>query len=194
MDNETKSLELLLSQREHLLEDLSNINSVFHKTIFAFFTGIITLIAAESFLPISNRLVIMILMQIIIIITIFIQTILISGNIKRYYIWAIDDFIEKQYKINVLFYQGKISKDHTIGYKHLFPIITTSFTIITIVLIFWIITEYNFFEYICSNIVYNILVLLEFILIIFVMIYNFINKFRTPKEYLDCINHLNRKK
>lgn len=181
-------VDLLIMQRNQLVDALARTNSAFHKTILAFFAALASIVAAEYFNS-SKKIVVLFVIQLILMIILFVEALLISGNIKRYYISAIDDFLLEKYQISSLFYQGNLSRKHTIE-KSFFTNITYGIIIITMILFLWILYEFQFLNYIKNNVFYIILVTVEVVFILWIMFYNFYDKKRGPKIYKECIEYL----
>lgn len=189
-------LELLVRQRDQLVEALAKTNSNFIKTIFLFLTGIITLSAtsdSDFFIGKSGFLKI-ILIQVVLLLILFTAIQLLSGNIQRYYIAAIDQYIKEKYGIHVLFYQGAISLKHTVGLKGRFHYMTTMMGVFFAVLFIWVIYELNIYEIFKGNIILIILTCAEIIFLMFILFMNHCNKRKGSQEFLDCIAYLKGEK
>ena len=122
---------------------------------------------------------------------IFIEAVLITGNNQRYYISAIDDYLYNKYRITALIYEGTLNRKHTIG-KSFFTLITTSAAVIAVLISLWLFEELNLWNIMKSNQFFIILFILEIFLFLGIIVYNFYNKFKTPKVYLDCMEFLDR--
>lgn len=194
MKNIDKEFELLIAQRNQLVDALSRTNSTFQKVLFAIFTGLVSIIVADSLDKLSNKIWPLFLIQIIIMLIFFITALLISGNAQRYYISAIDDYIWEEYGISVLFYQGKMSRVHTIGRKSFFTFITYSVGILATILAIWLIIELGIWTHIEGNILYIFLLIAEITVIVIIVAYNLFDKNREPKIYKECLSHLRRKR
>lgn len=189
-------LDLLIRQRNQLVEALAKTNSNFIKTIFAFLTGIITLSATRDskfFLGASNFLKI-ILIQVVLLLVLFTAIQLFNGNIQRYYIAAIDQYIKEKYGIHILFYQGAISLKHTIGFKGRFHYMTTMMGIFVSVLFIWVSYELNIIEILFENMIFAILTCAEISFLIYILYLNYHNKKRGSEEFLDCFAYLKGEK
>lgn len=185
-------LELLIRQRDQLIEGLAKTNSNFIKTIFAFLTGIITLSAtsdSNNFLGVSNFLKI-VLIQVVFLLVLFTAIQLINGNIQRYYITAIDQYIKEKYGIHILFYQGAISLKHTIGFKGRFHYMTTMMGIFIAVLFIWVFSELNIIEIFKENIIFAILTGAELLFLFYILFINYHNKKKGAEEFWDCLAYL----
>lgn len=128
--------DLLISQRDQLSKDLTITDSTFQKTILALFAGFITLIASSTLEIINNEMFVLLMIQIIMLLAIFIGLLLTSGNMQRYCISAIDQYIKEKYGINRLFYQGEFGASITIGKNSIFPYLTFASLVISILLFF----------------------------------------------------------
>lgn len=188
-----KELELLISQRNQLVSDLANINSSFRNTILALLAGIIALLTTSNLTKLNNEIIILIGIQLIILIAIYIEALLTAANIQRFYISAIDTYIEEKYKINCLFYQGNFSRMTTLGGKGIFPYISLVSAFITVGSIAWIAIKLDLIQYICKYDAYENLTIFEIIVMIGLFIYNEIDKKRGPKNYKLCLEFLKRK-
>ncbi len=191
MENYPKEVEWLISQRDQLVNELSKTNATFQKIVLAFFTGLITIVAAESFYRDTNNTIILFLIQVTIMMAIFIEAVLITGNNQRYYISAIDDYLHEKYEITALIYEGTLNKKHTIG-KGFFTVITTSAAILAILISLWLFKELSLWHIMKSSILFIVLFIMEMALFLGIIIYNFYNKLKTPQIYKDCIKFLKR--
>ena len=189
-----KEFELLISQRNQLVDALSKTNSTFQKILLAFFTGLVSIMVADSIDKLFNETWVLFLIQMMIMLGLFITALLISGNMQRYYISAIDDYIWEEYGISVLFYQGKMGREHTIGRKSFFTFITYSVGILVAILVIWMIIELGIWTYIEGNILYIFLLIAEIAVIAIIVVYNLLDKKREPKIYKECLSHLRRKR
>lgn len=187
-----KDFELLIQQRNLLIDALAKTNSTFQKTLIALFTGLLSMIATESIKEIKNSIVILSLLQIVIFLFIFNILLLISGNEQRNYISAIDDFILERYNTNVLVYQGKIARDHVIGKKSFYTYIFSALIITIFLFLFWLVYELDIVLYFVENVMYITLLVMEFLIIITLLIHNFVDKFKEPKAYKMCLDYLRK--
>ena len=193
-----RAFELLISQRDQLVESLDKVNSTFQKTILALLTGLVSIVAANSIKNLLDKTLLLLLFQVMIMLIFFIVALLISGNSKRYYIRAIDDYVWEEYGISTLFYEGKPGRDHAIGTKSLFPFLTACCGVIVAILFLWLTVELDLFKSLSvkeiGDIVYIVLLVVEFAVLLIVVIYNTKDKYRDPLVYTDCINYLRREK
>ncbi|MBQ8278348.1 MAG: hypothetical protein IJZ23_00725 [Roseburia sp.] len=187
-------VKLLTKQREQLIEGINKTNETFHNTIFTLITAIVSLIAANIFannLP-QIEIISLILIQLIILIIIYITIQLVNGNLQRYYVCAIDDYLYAHYKITCLFYEGSTSRMHVMGKRATLPFMTRSITFIIIAVVMWIVYELDVYSYMIENIGFTMLVILEGVILLWIVAINFKNKFQNPKEYTECLVYLNR--
>lgn len=187
-----KEFELLIHQRNLLIDALAKTNSTFQKTLIALFTGLISMIATESIKEIKNSIVILSLLQIVILLFIFIIMLLITGNEQRNYISAIDDFILERYDTNVLVYQGKIARDHIIGKKSFYTYIFSALYFTMFLFMFWLVYELDIVLYFAEDVLYIVLLVMELLLIILLLVHDFVDKFREPKAYKMCLDYLRK--
>lgn len=194
-----REIDLLIEQRSCLVQALGKTNALFNQTLGIIISAIITIVAAESIITskIINKDITLILIQLIILSAIYITIQLITGNLQRYYICAIDDYLFEEYDIACLFYQGNLSKTHTIGKlsnRHIFPWMTTVGGGIAALVLGWFIIEYKVYLYIIEEPFYLMLVFIEGIFLIVIMIINAKSKEQHSKEYVECKEYLRRNK
>ena len=209
MSKKEKQLELLIMQRNQLIDALANTNSTFHKAIFGFFTSLVTILAADITFEMSDTLVLF-LLQVVIFLVLFIVMLLLTGNMQRYYIYAIDVYASDVLKVNVLFYQGFTAVKHTIGKWKSYSNMTNALAVLAIILAGWLCIELDICQYIagrpkCSRIMYIALLSLEFIFLVAVLVFSGLQKrgkgakiFRrdkseTPCVVDECVAYLKRK-
>ena len=194
-------LDYLIMQRNQLVEALSVTNDTYRKTMLGFIGSMASIALADFFNKIKEsfnyKAILLILIQVIILFAIYIEVLLISGNTKRYYICAIDDYIRKKYKVSCLFYQGRLCSTHTIGLGSKYSNTSFCFGIAFIVFFSWFLYEFELIEYVINNHFYMLLICVEFIGIIYGLEYNINNKYLMSKNkmneigiYKDCIDFL----
>lgn len=198
IDNK-REIDLLIEQRNCLIQALAKTNALFNQTLGIIISAVITIVAAESIITyqIINKEITLILIQLIILSAIYITVQLISGNLQRYYICAIDDYLYEEYDIACLFYQGNLSKKHTIGSlsnKYIFPWMTTASGVIASLVLGWFIVEYRIYLYILEEPFYMFLLLIESVFWGTIMIINVKTKEKQAKEYVECKEYLRRNK
>ncbi len=187
-------LSLLMTQRNQLVSDLANTNSSFRNTILSLLAAFVAIFTTSNLGILNNENAILITIQIVLLIIIYIEALLISGNMQRFYISAIDTYVEEKYGITCLFYQGNFNRKVTIGGGSIFPFITSATTVILLILFIWACAKYKLLQHIEKYEIYAVLTLFEISLIIGLLIYNEIDKRNGPKVYKMCLDHLKRNK
>ena len=196
-----KKLDYLIMQRNQLVDALSVVNDTYRRTVLGFIASLAS-IAATYFLQQSKgqsnyKMVLLILMQVIILLVIFIEVLLITGNTKRYYICAIDDYIYKAYGISGLFYQGNLSRKHTIGFGSMYSVTSTVFGVLFVGIISWIIVKTKVHILVFHDIHYMVVLVAETIIVMAGIIINMANKviqktkgMNSIKAYKDCYDSI----
>jgi len=221
MKDVEKNLDLLIMQRNQIIASLEKTTSTIQKVLIAIFTSTISIIVAEATGAEYSKTIILVAIQIVILLVFFIASLVVSGNMDRYYIAAIDDYIAEQYDIGVLFYKGYSSLKHKLGaavyhefnkndinktkaeteakQNHCFlfyPLIIfigSSFFAVNIVWLFFYIEESFFSINDCKmEKIYGLIVAIELIVLLLIFIVNFIKKFRPNNIYCDTTNYLKR--
>lgn len=120
-------IDLLLKQREVLVENIKEINGNMFKVIVATIPVLITLLLSysEKVIPSSSApLIRFFIIQFIIILAMTISAFLFNGNVNRDYIVAVDKYLYDNYRISALFYESDLSREDITGTKGVFPLIT----------------------------------------------------------------------
>lgn len=127
MDPTAEEYQLLLKQREALLNSIWNTTKSFHTAVFSSLTvlsAVLTLLFSVG-KPLSAWYLFL-LAQVVMGLFFFIAGLLFSANCDRDYIRAIDTYLRETYQIKRLFYQGELSYRHINHVSSRFSWLTTA--------------------------------------------------------------------
>lgn len=195
MDTEEEKYRLLIRQREHLIENIESNKKSFHSLIFAF----MTLVTASFLFLVTQKSInfpiLFFATQILAALVYFSMGILFAMNNDRDCIRAIDAYIERKYKIDVLFFQGELSYKLINKWGSSFSNLTFGAgAIIVISLVGAVILRWNEIAAIMSeNVVFVVIVLAELVGICLNIVKNFIYKWKGKSATYDaCYKFLNK--
>lgn len=127
MDPKAEEYQLLLKQREALLNSIWNTTKSFHTAVFSSLTvlsAVLTLLFSVG-KPLSAWYLFL-LAQVVMGLFFFIAGLLFSANCDRDYVRAIDTYLRETYQIKRLFYQGELSYRHINHVSGRFSWLTTA--------------------------------------------------------------------
>lgn len=197
-------IELLLKQREVLVENIKEINSNMFKVIVATIPVLITLLLSysEKVIPSSSApLIRFFIIQFIIILAMTISAFLFNGNVNRDYIVAVDKYLYDNYKISALFYESDLSREDITGTKGVFPLITlligvSSSVVVGAFVIYSIYIDASvlYFKSIGGILLFAFMAI-EIIAYAYLIYLNHKRKVNKTSSITDaCVEHLNRSK
>lgn len=194
-----KELELLLNQREVIVEAIkTNIDNMV-KIIVAVVPVLITILLTYIFSFDKNPLIRIIGVEMLIILILTVSAFLFNANIYRDYICAIDKYLREKYKIYSLIFEGELSRKHVTGFLGVFPMTTNLIGWSAAVLVGFTISIiiYSDWGYYYAHHIYFFLIGLlglQVVLFIFILAANIFRKTgRNTKILDDCYEYIGGK-
>lgn len=195
MDIRTEKYVTLLEQRKQIVAQIQMNNQSFHTAIFS----ILTVYTASCFVSafcdkVLTGVFVFIISQITIIFIYYVMGLLFAMNNDRDLIRAIDKYIEKNYGVDTLFWQGELSYRH-INRSSMFSELTfVSAVIIIVLLVGVLIFRFNeIAELMRRYLTLAIVILVELLTIFTLTIRNFKYKITGKSKIMDdCYGYLIR--
>lgn len=185
-------IDMLIAQRNQLVKSIDNANTLFHRILFTVLTGMVSIIVGKELTTYNEKIsTIFILMaiQIIILLVLFIEIVLCGANSDRQDICGIDDYLNEEYGVTCMFYEGYLSVTYS---KGLFSIGYIIAEVILLLALGWFVIATGLYMLIWEDPVYFWILMGELIALIW---YAFklsqLGK-KTDKTNNRCYNYLNR--
>lgn len=185
---------LLIKQRDQLMASIQQTTKSFHTTVFSTLTALsaalVLMFRLEQLLP---PWYLFLIIQLLLGIFFFIIGLLFSMNNDRDYIRAIDSYLNEEYEIKVLFYQGQLSYQHINHMSSSFSKLTSTGSIIIGLLLLCILTLRwkEIIEIAISYPAHTVLVAVEFLIATAFIVKNIQYKFTSKsKFYSDTLAFL----
>lgn len=193
--------ELLLKQRDQLVRDIQDFVGYFYKALFACVSFLGVGMAVYSEFDHSPQLLFITLI-VGFFFSYLIYFLLICTNTNRDYIRAIDVYLSEEYGVSRLFFHGELSFLHLNHKKTVFTVFTTitATTVAAVALAVFIFilvnyasrqASYGLAELWRQNYVYLIIIVLQFVFLVFLIAVNFRYKITGESQYYsDCLKFL----
>lgn len=200
LDNKNLELNLLLDQRNILVESNRVNNNNMMKIIVALLPEIILIVLTFIFNVSNGPLIRLSAFELMLILSLSVFAFLVNMNVFRDYISAIDKYLYEKYDISSLIFEGELSKKHLTGIKGLFPELTTliALSVVTCgVILFSFIIKTDLSYYISNKIYFVFLSLIGIQVLIFIILglKNIKRKAGKDDSILnDCYEYISRTK
>lgn len=202
-ENKLSETDLLLNQRQVLVDNIKEINSNMFKVVVAIIPGLISMmisyadfIVPEKYGPFVRFFII----EFILILSMVISAFLFDANIHRDYVVAIDKYLYEKYSVTCLIYEGELSREHVTGVSGIFPLMTSLIgcsvgTIIIVLIVAAIINDLNYYMDSKWHLLLLAFIILQILGYTIILLKNQIRKIKQKSEITDdCLRYLKRKK
>ena len=113
LEVDREEYELLLKQREQLIQSIWQTTKSFHTAVFSSLTALSAVLAVLFQMEVKlSAWYLFLSAQLVIGLFFFVAGLLFSANCDRDYIRAIDVYLRQRYQVRVPFYQGELSYRH----------------------------------------------------------------------------------
>lgn len=200
LEQNEREIDLLLKQRDKLIENLKDTYGNMFKIIVAIIPVLISLLLTYTDIVSKEHVpyVRFFLIEFIMIFSMTIVAFLFNGNIKRDYISAVDLYLYDKYKITYLFYEGDLSKEDITGIKGTFPLTTTLIgisagTAVLFFVAFSIYSDRHFYTDSLLGQAMAIFILLQTLSFLAIALMNWVRKVTKKSSVTEsCYHYLNR--